>query len=164
MGGLKSKIQEDLKEAVKGKREAERLTLRGVLASIQSKEKERRYVLSKKDLLEDKLSEESSLTEEEVAEVISSEAKKRKESIEEYKKGKREDLVEQEKKELSILEKYLPEQISDEELENIIKEAIEKTGAGSVKDTGRVMAEVMPGLKGRAEGERVSRKVKEILS
>jgi len=162
---LKTKIQEDLMEAVKKKAELESLVLRGLSAAILNKEKEKRYKLSKEkeELTEKELEKDSQLTDEEVIEVISSEVKKRKESILEFEKGKREDLVEKEKKELEILQKYLPEQLSEEEIKKLAKEAIEKVGASDQKDMGRVMAELMPKIKGRAEGNVVSSIVKEIL-
>ncbi len=164
MENLKEKIQEDLKKAIKGGKETERLVLRGVLASLQLKEKEKRYSFSKENLSEEELSEKASLADQETIEIISSEMKKRRESIEGYKKGNREDLAKQEEIEMEILKSYLPEQLSDEELEKIIKEAVESAGAETLKDMGKVMAEVMPKVKGKAEGQRVSSAVKEILS
>lgn len=162
MKSLKEKIKEDLIKAIKEKEEKVSLTLRGVLASTQLKEKEKRYNFSKEDsnLTEEELLEKSSLTEEELIGIIFSEAKKRKEAIFEYEKGKREDLVKKEKEELAILEKYLPEQLSEEELKKIIEEAVVSQG----KEIGKIMAEVMPKVKGKAEGSQVSRLVKEALS
>jgi len=162
---LKTKIQEDLMGAVKKKAELESLVLRGLSAAILNKEKEKRYKISKEkeELTEKELEKESQLTDEEVIEVISSEAKKRKESILEFEKGKREDLVSKEKKELEILQKYLPEQLSEEEIKKLAKEAIEKVRARDQKDMGKVMAELMPKIKGRAEGNVVSSIVKELL-
>jgi len=182
MGSLKEKIKEDLKKALKENKEIEVSTLRLLNAVILNKEKEKRYKLSKgKSELEDynppttsshslrewapkDLEKESQLTDEEVIEVISFEAKKRKESIVEFEKGKRMDLVEKEKKELEILEKYLPEQLSEEEIKKFVQEAIEKTGAKEMKDMGKVMAELMPKVKGRADGSLVSKVVKDVLS
>ncbi|MEK0366298.1 MAG: GatB/YqeY domain-containing protein, partial [Nitrosopumilus sp.] len=101
--------------------------------------------MSEKDLIK-----ESQLTDEEIVEVISFEAKKGKEAILEFKKGERQDLVGKEKKELEILQKYLPEQLSEEEIKKLVKEAIKKVGAQEIKDTGKVMAEMMPQVKGKA--------------
>jgi len=188
MENLKQKIQADLTNAIKSGNEISRSTLRLLSAAILNKEKEKRYkiVKGKPDLTEKELVKEASLTDEEVTEVISSEVKKRKESILEFKKGKREDLANKEKAEMEILQKYLPEQLSEEELKKLVKEAIvkimgkeihpvksaDKVGGvppeaeqfNRVKDIGRVMAEIMPKVKGKADGSEVSRIVKEILS
>ena len=162
---LKGNIREDLKEAVKNREELKSSVLRLLLAAIFNKEKEKRYKLSKEkpELSGEELEEESQLNDEEVIDVISSEARKRKESIVEFEKGGRKDLVEKEKKELEILEKYLPEQLSEEEIKKLVKEAIEKTGAKEMKDMGKVMAELMPKVKGKADGSLVSRIVKDLL-
>jgi len=163
---LKTKIQKDLNQAVKKKEEVRSLVLRSLLAAILNKEKEKRYKLSKQkpELTEKDLEKESQLVDEEVIEVISSEVKKRKEAILEFEKGERTDLVEKEKKEKEILEKYLPEQLSEEEIKKLAKEAIEKIGAKEPKDMGKVMAELMPQVKGRVEGAVVSRIVRELLT
>jgi uncharacterized protein YqeY len=162
---LKEKIEEDLKNALKEKKEIEVSTLRLLLAAIFNKEKEKRYKLSKQkpDLKAENLEKESQLVDEEVIEVISSEIKKRKESILEFEKGKREDLVKKEKEEMEILQKYLPEQLSEEELQKLAKEAIEKVRAKEIKDMGKVMAVLMPKIKGHADGSLVSKIVKELL-
>jgi len=119
------------------------------------------------------LEKESQLTDDEVIEVISSEIKKRKEAIFEFQKGEREDLVEREKAELEVLKKYLPEQLSEKEIKKLAREVIaalrtslapserEKFG---VKDMGKVMGQLMPQVKGKAEGSLVSKIVKELLS
>jgi len=162
---LKEKIQNDLKEAVKKKEELKSSVLRMLSAAILNNEKEKRYKLSKTkpEFTEKDLEKESQLIDEEAIEVISSEIKKRKESILEFEKGKRQDLVEKEKKELEILEKYLPEQLSEEEIKKFAQEMIEKVGAKEMKDIGRVMAELMPKIKGKADGGLVSKIVKELL-
>lgn len=163
---LKEKISENLKKALKEKRELELSALRMLQASILNKEKEKRTKLAKEkeEIKEKELVKESQLTDEEVIGIVSSEIKKRKEAILEFEKGKREDLVTKEKKETEILEKYLPEQLSKEEIEKLAKGIIAKTGASSPKDMGKVMGELMSQVKGRAEGGTVSRIVKELLS
>jgi len=163
---LKEKIFSQLNQSLK---EGEKLTtsvLRMLSATILNKEKEKRYKLSKEkpELKETELAKESQLTDEEVIEVISLEVKKRKEASLEFEKGERQDLVEKEKKEIEILQKYLPEQFTEEEIKKLAKEAIEKIGAEEPKDMGKVMAELMPKVKGRAEGATVSRIVKELLT
>ena len=161
---LKDKIQEDLNQAIKRKDETACSTLRGVLASVLSKEKDKRYKISKEEQDPEKLDKESKLTEEEFLHIVSSEAKKRKEAIIEYEKGGRTDLAEKEKAELGILEKYLPEQLSEEEIKAIVKQAIKETGASDMKDMGKVMAKAMPKAGGRADGSEISKIVKELLS
>jgi len=163
---LKGKIKADLNENLKEKKEVEVLTLRQLLAAILNKEKEKRIKLKKEkdEIKEEELEKESHLTDEEVIEVVSSEIKIRKEAILEFGKGGREDLVEKEKKELEILKKYLPEQLSKDEIKKLVKEAIEKIGASSLKDLGKVMRELMPKVKGKADGSLVSKTAKELLS
>jgi len=174
---LKAKIEEDFKKALKEKREIEVSTLRMLNAAIINKEKEKRYKLSKKkpEFKEKDLEKESLLTDEKVIEVVSSEIKKRKEALILFEKGERKDLAEREKREIEVLEKYLPEQLSEEEIKKLAKEVIEKIDAKEPKDYnppatlqgkniyGKVMAELMPKVKARAEGGVVSRIVKELL-
>ena len=162
---LKEKIQEDFKKALKEKKEIKLSTLRMLSAAIFNKEKEKRYNLSQErpELSAQDLEKESWLMDEEILEVVSSEIKKRKESISEFQKGQREDLAEKEKKELEILKQYLPEQLSKKEIEKLAREVIEKVQARDLKDMGKVMAQLMPKIKGRAVGNEVSDVVKELL-
>ncbi len=122
--------------------------LRLVLAAVQNREIELK----------------SELDDDQILAEITSAAKRRKESIEAFKEGGREDLVLKEGKELAILEEYLPAQLSPEELKSLIQEAIESTGASSPGDMGKVMKEIMPRVQGKADGKVVNQKVKEILS
>lgn len=163
---LKEKISDDLKKALKEKAELEISTLRMLRAAVLNKEKEKRakLVKEKNKIQEEELEKESQLTDEEVIEVISSEIKKRKEAIFEFQKGEREDLVRKEKEEMEVLKKYLPEQLSEEEIKRLTKEVIEKIGAVGPQDIGKVIGELMPQVKGRAEGSLVSKIVKELLS
>jgi len=163
---LKLTIQTDLTEAVKKSDEISRSTLRMLLAAILNKEKEKRHKIAKvePEMTEKELAEKSCLTDEETIEVISSEVKKRKEAILGFEKGERKELAEKEKAEIEILEKYLPEQLSEEEIRKLVKEVIEKTGAKETKNMGKVMAEIMPKVKGKAEGSEVRKIVKELLS
>lgn len=162
---LKEKIQQDLNSTLKAKRELEVSVLRLLTAAIFNKEKEKRYKLSKEkpELTAQELEKESALSDEEIIEVISSEIKKRKEAIVEFERGKREDLAKKEKTEKEILERYLPEQLSEEEIKKIAKKAIKKVGAKEIKDMGKVMGELMPEVKGKADGTLVSKIVKESL-
>ena len=169
---LREKINEEIKKAMQAKSELLLLVLRGINAAIKNREIEKRTKLSKtsafvgasadKEKLE-KLDKESKLTEEEVIEVISNEAKKRRDSIAEFKKGNRNDLVEKEEKELETLKKYLPEQISEDQVKEEAKKVITEISAVGPKDTGKVMSALMPKLKGKAEGSIVSKVVNELL-
>ncbi|MFH1462642.1 MAG: GatB/YqeY domain-containing protein [bacterium] len=153
---LKEDILRDLNSAVKEKRELEVLVLRQLSSAFLNKEKEKRFKSGEKKDVQ--------LEGEEALEVVSAEVKKRREAIIEYEKGKREDLSEKEKKELEILEKYLPEQLSEEEVKRLVKEAVDRVGAKDMKDMGKVMQELMPKVKGKADGVLVSKIVKELLS
>ncbi|MGB9768070.1 MULTISPECIES: GatB/YqeY domain-containing protein [Dictyoglomus] len=103
------------------------------------------------------------LDDQEVLDVIKKEIKKRKEAIEMYKQGGREDLAEKEEKELAILQEYVPQGLSEEELKERIKSIIERVGARTMKDMGKVMKEAMAELRGFAEGEEIRRVVEELL-
>jgi uncharacterized protein YqeY len=102
-------------------------------------------------------------TDEDVLAVIQKEAKQRKDSIEQYKNANRTELVEKEEKELVLLEKYLPEQMGEDEIKKFVIEAIAKTGASSAADMGKVMGALMPHVKGKADGALVSKIVREGL-
>lgn len=153
---LKEKLQQDLNQAVKNKNGEILSVLRLLLSAILNKEKEKRYKLKKE--------EDTPLTDEEILEVVSSEVKKRREAIELYGKGGRPELAEKEAKEMQILNQYLPEQLSEQEIKKIVKDAVEKVGAKEQKDMGKVMAVLMPQIKGRADGSLVSKIVKELLA
>jgi len=159
----KDKIKEDLKKAMLDKNELDLSVLRMVFSSVFNKEKDKRAKLSKAGEDESKLDEMSKLTEEEVLEVISSEVKKRKDSIEQYEKGGRSDLAENEKKELEILMRYMPEQMDKEEIRKIVKEKINELGISGPQETGKLMGAIMPQVKGKADGNIVSEIVKEEL-
>jgi hypothetical protein len=162
---LKEKVQEDLKQALKEKKELELSVFRMLNAAITNREKAKRYKISKEkpELTEADLEKESQLSDEEVLEVISSEVKKRKEAALEFEKGKRMELAEKETKEAKILQQYLPEQLPEEKIKELVKEAIEKTGAKEMKDMGRLMAELMPKIKGKADGNLISQIVRDLL-
>jgi len=160
---LKQRISEEIKKAMQNKDELLLLVLRGINAAIHNKEIEKRTKLSKSEKDIKKLEEQSKLTEDEVLEAVASEAKKRKESIVEFKKGGRQDLVDKEIAELEIIKKYLPEQMSEDAVKEIVKKAIEETNAAGPKDIGKVMAKIMPQVKGKADGSLVSKIVGELL-
>lgn len=150
--GIQEQILDDLKQSMKNK-EQDRLR---VLRSLKSK------------LLEKEISErkegEASLSDDQVVEVLMKAAKQRKESIEQFQEGGRDDLVASEQKELEIIESYLPEMLSEEEIRDIAKQKIDALGAENMADMGTVMGEMMKELKGKAEGALVSKVVKEELS
>ena len=104
------------------------------------------------------------LNESEIMQILSALVKQRKDSIEQFAKGGRTDLVEKEEAELKVVQEFLPAQISDEEVEALIKKAIAEAGAVSVKDMGKVMKILMPQLTGRADGKTAGEKVKALLS
>jgi hypothetical protein len=99
-------------------------------------------------------------TDEDVLSVTQKEVKQRKDSIVQFQKGGRQDLVDKETKELELLQAYLPKQMDDNQIKNLVKDAIKQTGATSVKDMGKVMGALMPKIKGKADGAVVSRTVK----
>lgn len=163
---LKQNIQTAVTGALKSGDSFTAGTLRMLLASVILKEKEKRYKISKTkpDLKEEQLQKESELTDEELIETISSEIKKRKDAAALYERGNRPELAEKEKKEIEILQKYLPEQLSEDELKKLVTESIKKTGAKEIKDMGKVMVDLNPKIKGKADSGEVSKIVKELLS
>ncbi|MBI2644439.1 MAG: GatB/YqeY domain-containing protein [Candidatus Wildermuthbacteria bacterium] len=162
----RQQIQEDLKDALRKGDAVKVGALRMLSSSFIEKQKAKRYKIWKENpsIAEAELQQKSELSEEEIEEVIASETKKRRESIEAFEKGGRQDLVVKEKRELEVLQGYLPQQLSEEELRALVKEAIAKTGAAGPKDMGKVMAELMPKVKGKSDGAIVSRIVKESLT
>jgi len=163
---LKEKIEADFKKFYKEKKEIEVSVLRLLRADIVNKEKEKRYQLSKKspDLNDKELEKKSVLIDEEVLDIILSKSKKSEEAIAGFEKGKREDLVKKEKQELEFLKKYMPQQLSEEELKKLAEEAVRETKAENIKDMGKVMSELMAKVKGKASGALISKIVKELLS
>jgi len=162
---LKQKVRDDVKEAMKQRNQEVIDVLRMALSAIDAKEKEKRYHDAKENpnKSEEDLVKESELTDEEVISVFSSEIKKRKDAIALYEQGGRPELADSEKKEISILIKYLPEQFSPEELRKLVAESIQKTGAKEIKDTGKIMADLMPQVKGKADNGEISKIIKEML-
>jgi hypothetical protein len=104
------------------------------------------------------------LNDDDIIDIISKQIKQKKNSIEDFRKGNREDLIELTKQEISILETYMPEQLSDDELEDIVKKAVEETEAKTKRDIGKVMSKVMPLVKGRADGNQVNKIVMKYLN
>jgi len=122
------------------------------------------YLRNMKSVLKNKaIDARRDLSDEEVIQALSTLAKQRKESIEAFTNGGRLDLVEKEAAELKVIEEFLPQQLSAEELEKLIREAIAETGAAGAKDMGKVMKALMPKTAGRADGKLLSEKVKSLL-
>ena len=159
-------IQEALKQSMLKKDELRTGTLRMLLAAIANKEKEKRYKVSKAEpaLSEQELRAKSELSLQEIQDAVSSEVKKRREAVEGFEKGGRKEQAEKEKREMEILLPYLPAQLSGEEIRKLTKNAIEKVGAKSLQDIGKVMGILAPQTKGKADGALVSKIVKELLS
>ena len=149
MPNLQDQIKKDLITSLKAKEENEVSVLRMLQSAIKNKEIE----VKKRD----------GLSNEEIGQVVISEIKKRNDSIESYKSGNRNDLVENEEKEIEILKKYMPEQMSEEEVSKIVEKAIADTKASSAADFGKVMGKVMKEVKGKTDGNVVSKIVKEKL-
>jgi len=161
---LKEKIKKDSILARKNKKEIEYSTLNYLLALILNKEKEKRFnIVKKQGPAQENIDKKSQLTDDEIVDLIFSEIKKRKESQGFFKRGKRDDLVQKEEGEIKVLEKYIPPQLTDDEIEGIVKEIIDRTGANSLKDMGKTMGLVIPKIKGRADGLRVSEIVKKSI-
>ncbi|QCX32409.1 GatB/YqeY domain-containing protein [Caloramator sp. E03] len=144
---LKDKLQEDWKAALKNKDSFRANVISMARAAVLQAEKV----------------DGSKLDDEGVIAVLSKEVKQRRDSILEFEKGNRQDLVEQAKKEIEILLEYLPQQLSKEELTEIVKSAVNEVNATSIKEMGKVMAAIMPKVKGRADGKLVNEIVKQIL-
>ena len=161
---LKEKIQFDMKEAMKSGNAVKRMVLSLLQSAVKNKELEKRAKFSKISSEANKLEELSRMSDEEVVDVTLSEAKKRKESIESYEKAGRDELAKKEKDELAILMEYLPEQMSEDEIRSEAKKAIDGTGAKDIKEMGKVLGVLMSKVKGRADGQTVSRIVKDELS
>lgn len=143
---IEEKIREDLKKAQKAKIALEVSTLRLLLAALLNRRIERQAELSDEDEIQ----------------VIQTQIKQRKESVEAFRTGGREELAKKEEEEIKVLSRFLPPSLSWEELEKLVDEAIAKTQA-SGQDFGKVMSAVMPQIKGRAEGQKVAEVVRERL-
>jgi hypothetical protein len=148
---LKDKIGEDIKAAMKAKDKIRLETVRSIKKAILEKE----VALRPKG--------QDSLTEEQEIELLAQQAKQRRDSIEQFKQAGREELVEKETQELAIIETYLPKQLDDEELNQILTEIITSVGASSPKDLGKVMGVAMKQLKGKADGKKIQEIVKNKL-
>ena len=145
---IKDKLMADMKEAMKARQSDRLIIIRSIRSAVRQTE------------IDGKLD----LDDNGVIGVVSKELKMRQDSLAEFKKGGRDDLVEKTEKEIAIILSYLPEQLSEEEIRTIVSDAIEKVKAATAKDMGKVMKELMPKVKGKADGKLVSNIVKEMLN
>ncbi len=145
---LKERIDADYKEAMKARDELRVSVLRLLRSALHNAE----------------IDKQRPLTEDEILGVIQSEARKRRESIEAFQQGGRQDLVAREQAELAILESYLPKPLTREELVELVQATIREVGALSLRDMGKVMAALMPKVRGRADGREVNELVRQLLS
>lgn len=145
---LIERIEGELKQAMRARDRERTDTLRLTLASLRSAEKELARPLK----------------EDEELQVLQRERKRRTEASEAFREGGRAEQADKEERELEVIQEFMPEPVSDEELERIIDDAIAETGATSFHDLGRVMADVMPQVAGRADGSTVSQLVREKLA
>jgi uncharacterized protein YqeY len=145
---LKNKLQQDMKDALRGGDKRSLGIIRLILAAIKQREVDERIELD----------------DAQVTSVLDKMAKQRRDSHEQYEKAGRDDLAEQEAFELDMLKAYLPEQLGGTEIDTLIDEAIQATGASSMKDMGKVMGQLKPKLQGRADMGAVSGRIKDRLS
>jgi uncharacterized protein YqeY len=141
-------LQEELKIAMKAGKKAKMMGLRNIIGKIKATQ----------------IDKGETLTNEESLKILKTAAKQLKESIDQYQKGGRDDLAEKEAFELTLLEKYLPEQLSEEHIRQTVKNIVKNTGAGSMLDMGKVMGATMQELAGSADGKIVQKIVQEELS
>ena len=137
---LKEKLMADMKEAMKSKNKVNKDVITMVRAAVKQREVDDRKELNDADVID----------------IIAKQIKQKKDSIPDFEKGNRQDLIDLTNQEIIILLEYLPPQLADEELESIVKEAIEQTGAQTKKDLGKLMALIMPKVKGKADGKHVN--------
>ena len=145
---IQEKLQEDLRQAMRDKDALRRSVLRYLRSEIHNEE-----IASQKEELDD----------EGILRVLSRQAQQRRDSIEAYESGNRQDLVDKEKGELAIILQYLPQQLSRDEIGKLVNKAIEEVGATGPADMGKVMGKIMPQVRGRAEGREVNAIVSEQL-
>jgi uncharacterized protein YqeY len=145
---LISELENEVKEAMRARDDARRDALRLILNSLKNAQKELQRPLS----------------EDEELQVLQRERKRRTEAAEAFRAGGREEQAAKEEAELAVLEEFMPEPLSEDELERIVDDAIAETGATSMRDMGRVMADVMPQIAGRADGSAVGQLVREKLA
>ena len=145
---LKEKLLQDMKEAMKNKETIRKNTIQLVRSGVLQIEKDKKIVLD----------------DDGVVDVIAKELKKRRDSMPDFEKSGRTDLIENLNEEIKVLLEYLPEQLTSDEIKQIVQDVINETGAATIKDMGKVMAAVGAKVKGRADNKTVSGFVKELLT
>lgn len=148
MSTIKQRIEDDLKAAMRARQKDEVATLRFIMAAIKQREVDERIELDDQQLIA----------------LLDKMARQRKEAHDQYKDAGREDLANKEANDLTVTQRYLPHPLSTEEVQQLISQAIADTGAESMKDMGKVMAQLKPQIQGRADGAAVSKIVKEKLA
>ncbi|WP_455090218.1 GatB/YqeY domain-containing protein [Peptoanaerobacter stomatis] len=144
---LKERLTNDLKDAMKNKEQVRKSVVTLVRAAIKQKEVDERVELDDVDVMD----------------IVSKQLKQRNEALVDFKKAGRDDLISQTEEEIEILLTYLPKQLTDDELREYIKQAVEQVGATSVKDIGKIMGILMPKVKGKADGRRINNLVSEFF-
>lgn len=160
---LRDKIKEDFKEAFKSRNEIRLSVLKMVQSEIGNAEINKRAKLMKGGQTEN-IESLSVLNDEEALQVVSREIKKRKDAVEMYEKGGRAELAEREKAEIAVLAEYMPEQLSEEKIRELAKDVVTKSGAKGEKEIGKVMAILIPQVKGKSDGALVNKIVRELLT
>ncbi len=145
---LVERIERELHAAMKGRDKVRTSTLRMARAALKNREIEKRSPLEDADVIQ----------------VLSTQAKQRRESVEQFRAGGREDLAAKEELELGVLKEFLPEELSEDELRALVEAVVREVGASSPKELGRVMSALMPKVRGRADGRAVNEMVRDVLS
>ncbi len=148
MSALKDRLVDDMKSAMRAKEKDRLMTVRTILAAIKQQEVDTREDVDEAGVLA----------------ILDKQSKQRRESISQFSKAGRDDLVAQEELELGFIQEYLPEPLSDADVQSLIKEAIDATGAQSMKDMGKVMSHIKPKAQGRADMGKISGLIKAALN
>ena len=145
---LKERLMEDMKVSMRNKETLKKSVITMIRASVKQKEVDDRVVVNDDDVIE----------------LIAKQLKQRKDALVEFEKAERDDLIAQTKAEIEILASYLPQQLTDEELEAVVRDAVAEVNAQSIKDMGKIMGKVMAVAKGRVDGKRINEMVKKVLN
>ena len=145
---LKERVMEDMKVSMRNKETLKKSVITMIRASVKQKEVDDRVDVNDDDVIE----------------LIAKQLKQRKDALVEFEKAERDDLIAQTKAEIEILASYLPQQLTDEELEAVVRDAVAEVNAQSVKDMGKIMGKVMAVAKGRVDGKRINEMVKKVLN
>lgn len=144
---LKERLLQDMKEAMRNKDDIKKNAIQMVRSAVLQVEKDKKVTLDDDGIIE----------------IIAKEIKTKRDSLPDYERSGRQDLIDKLNAEINILLSYLPEQLTENELEEIVKQTIQETGANSIKDIGKVMQSVMPKVKGRADGKIINQIVRKFL-